>query len=72
MRAETGNMAPGVGGSVVSEYERVVGLEVRRATLKHILKITPDIVARVKICQCGVVFVSKRRGKDVKWCKNCK
>lgn len=70
MKNETDNPAP---LSAVGTYEATVGIAIRRELLKYMDRIGEDVRARVKICcRCGIYFVARRRGNDIKWCGNCK
>lgn len=59
--------------SLALEMERVVGLEVRCVLLEKLQEIETDVIGRTHICKgCRSVFVSKRKGLDIKWCDNCR
>ena len=64
---------PGSGQSVARRMEQVVGLEIRRVLLQKLVEIEADVIGRTHICnRCGEIFISRRRGLDIRWCDDCR
>ena len=59
--------------TILQQVDQVVGLEVRRVLLAKLTEIETDVIGRTHICNlCRKVFISRRKGEDIRWCGECR
>lgn len=59
--------------TIVTEAERLVGLEIRAELLKVIQEVGPRVMARLRACDtCGKLFLTKKNGHRAKRCLSCR
>lgn len=59
--------------TIVTDIERLVGLEIRAELLKVVQEVGPRVLARVRCCtSCGKLFLAKKNGHRAKRCESCR